>query len=76
MGAKALPTGGTALFALLALAGDVGCSIGPSAIGIVSEIRGEDLKAGILAGIIFPIVLIVGIIICLKMWKKKTGERI
>lgn len=76
MGAKALPAGGTALFALLALAGDVGCSIGPATIGVVSDMYGENLKAGILAGIIFPIVLIVGIVICLRMWKKKTGERI
>ena len=61
MGAKALPAGGTALFALLALAGDVGCSIGPATIGVVSDMYGENLKAGILAGIIFPIVLIVAL---------------
>lgn len=76
MGAKALPAGGTALFALLALAGDVGCSIGPATIGVISDMYGENLKIGIAAGVVFPIVLIVGIIVCLRMWKKKTGERI
>lgn len=76
MGAKALPAGGTALFALLALAGDVGCSLGPGVIGVVSDISSDNLKSGILAGIIFPIILIFGIILCLRMWKKRTGEKI
>lgn len=75
MGAKALPTGGTALFALLALSGDVGCSIGPAAVGFISDKLGGDLKKGILLAIIFPIVLIFGIFICLKTWKR-SGEEI
>lgn len=58
----ALPKGGTAMFALLALGGDVGCSVGPTVVGNVSGMMNDNLKAGILAGIIFPILLLVGII--------------
>ena len=61
--------GGTAMFALLALAGDVGCSGGPTVVGIVSGVLNDNLKAGILAGVIFPILLLVGIFLC-KALKK------
>lgn len=57
-----LRNGGTAMFALLALAGDVGCSGGPTLVGFVTGLASDDLKKGILAGIIFPILLIVGIV--------------
>lgn len=56
--------GGTAMFALLALAGDVGCSGGPTAVGMVSGALGDNLKLGILAGVIFPILLLMGIFAC------------
>ncbi len=58
----ALRNGGTAMFALLALAGDVGCSGGPTLVGFVTGVASDNLKRGILAGIIFPILLIVGIV--------------
>lgn len=58
----ALRNGGTAMFALLALAGDVGCSGGPTLVGFVTGLASDDLKKGILAGIIFPILLIVGLV--------------
>lgn len=54
-----LPLGGTAMFALLAMAGDLGGSIGPYLVGIVAQSTGDNLKAGLLAGGIFPLVLIV-----------------
>jgi len=53
-----LPTGGTAMFALLALAGDLGCSSGPTLVGTVAEAMNDNLKIGILAAIIFPILLV------------------
>lgn len=56
--------GGTAMFALLALAGDVGCSGGPTVVGIVSGMLNDNLKMGILAGVVFPILLLVGIFLC------------
>ncbi len=62
----ALPKGGTAMFALLALGGDIGCSGGPTLAGIVSGAFGDNLKMGILAGIIFPVLLLVGILLCRK----------
>lgn len=54
-----LPNGGTALFALLALAGDLGGSIGPSIVGNISQSAGENIKAGILSAVLFPVVLVV-----------------
>ncbi|MFR1518796.1 MAG: MFS transporter [Clostridia bacterium] len=54
--------GGTAMFALLALAGDLGCSGGPTLVGLVSSRFGNELQAGILAAVIFPILLLAGIL--------------
>ncbi len=65
--ASALRTGGTAMFALLALAGDLGCSTGPTLVGFVSDAFGGSLKAGILAAVIFPAVMTV----CLLTGRKK-----
>ena len=55
-----LPKGGTALFALLAFAGDIGCSGGPTLVGLLSGAFGDNLKVGLFAAIIFPVVLIIG----------------
>ena len=62
--AAALPKGGTAMFALLALGGDIGCSGGPTLVGMVSGALGDNLKMGVLAGIVFPILLFAGILLC------------
>lgn len=59
--AAGLPRGGTAMFALMALAGDLGCSGGPTLVGMVSSASGDDLKRGILAGILFPLLLLAGL---------------
>ncbi len=64
-----LRNGGTALFALLALAGDLGCSGGPTLVGYVSSIASDDLKKGILAAIIFPVLLVAGI-----FWLRKPKD--
>ena len=63
----ALPKGGTALFALLALGGDLGCAGGPTLVGMISGALGDNLKMGILAGTIFPVLLLVGIVFCRKV---------
>lgn len=52
--------GGTAMFALLALAGDLGCAGGPTFVGLVSSAFSDDLKIGILAAIVFPVLLLGG----------------
>ena len=57
-----LPKGGTALFALLALAGDLGGAAGPALVGYVSQMMAENMQAGILAGTCFPILLAVSVI--------------
>ena len=60
------PRGGTAMFALLALAGDLGCSGGPTAVGMAAGLFGENLNMGLLFAPIFPIVLIICSILCKK----------
>lgn len=62
----ALRNGGTALFALLALAGDVGCAGGPTLVGFISGLASDDLKKGILAGTVFPVLLVAGILLLKK----------
>lgn len=69
--AAGLKTGGTAMFAFLALAGDLGCGGGPTVIGQISSMMGDDLKKGILFGLCFPVMLIVGIVMCRGMNKTK-----
>lgn len=60
-----LPTGGTAMFALLAMAGDLGGAFGPGLVGAVTQTSGNDLKKGMLLGCLFPLVLI----LCLFLMK-------
>lgn len=55
------PKGGTAMFALLALAGDTGCSLGPTLVGYVSAALGDNLRLGLLAVIVFPLLLLGGL---------------
>ncbi len=70
-----LPKGGTAMFALLALGGDIGCSAGPTLVGMVSGAFGDDLKMGVLAGIVFPVMLLAGIILCRKQKEDSHNGR-
>lgn len=63
---SALPKGGTAMFALLALGGDLGCSGGPTLVGMISGLLDDNLKIGILVGCIFPVLLLIGIFLCRK----------
>ena len=57
LSSAALKRGGTAMFALLALAGDLGCSAGPTLAGFVANHFGENLKLGVAASLIFPILM-------------------
>lgn len=65
--AAAIKGGGTAMFAFLALAGDLGCSSGPTLAGFVSSHMGDNLKAGILAAIIFPVLMLAGMFLSRKV---------
>ena len=60
---RRLPRGGTAMFALLAMAGDLGGSLGPELVGFVSERMNDSLKAGILMGGIFPAILVITVLL-------------
>ena len=62
LSAKSLPKGSTAMFALLALGGDLGCCSGPSVVGFVSSHFSDSLNTGILSSIIFPILLIISLL--------------
>ncbi len=66
-----LPRGDTALFAFLAMAGDLGGAFGPTLVGTVSQQAGDSLQFGMLAGSIFPLVLIVSLILLGRNAKKK-----
>ena len=59
--AVSIKNGGTLMFALLALAGDVGCSGGPTVAGMVASVLGNNLKMGILVAIVFPVLMFVAI---------------
>ncbi|MBQ0102054.1 MAG: MFS transporter [Firmicutes bacterium] len=68
------PKGGTAMFALLALAGDLGGTLGPAMVGSISERAGDDLKAGLLSAAGFPILLVIALTVLLFAGtKKKNG---
>ena len=60
------PRGGTAMFAFLALAGDLGAMVSPAMVGTLSEMADGNLKTGLLAAAIFPIVLVFGLLILKK----------
>ncbi len=51
------PRGGTAMFAFLALAGDLGAAVSPTMVGRFSEMAGGNLKVGLLTATVFPIIL-------------------
>lgn len=55
------PKGGTAMFALLALAGDVGCSSGPTLVGMVSGKFEDNLQIGLFTAMIFPILMLAAV---------------
>lgn len=65
------PLGGTAMFAFLALAGDLGGTLSPSIVGYVSELAGDNLKMGLLVASSFPLVLV----LCLVLIEKKAGSQ-
>lgn len=59
---KKFPVGGTAMFAFLAMAGDLGGSIGPSIVGRVSQMAGDNMRIGMGVGLIFPVVMVIGLL--------------
>lgn len=72
--AASIRNGGIAMFALLALAGDLGCSGGPTLVGFVSGRASDDLKKGILAAVLFPALLLAGIFL-LKLLRSQSRRQ-
>ena len=70
LAAEKIPTGGTAMFALLALFGDSGCATGPAVVGKATTLLGDDLGKGLLFAVVFPVVMIG----CVKAMTKKNYE--
>ena len=64
------PRGGTAMFAFLALAGDLGATVSPSLVGGISNMAGGNLKAGLFAATAFPLLLIFGLIFLHRKFNK------
>lgn len=73
MSSAQIKRGGTAMFAYLALAGDVGCSVGPTVVGRVYGMAGDNLKLGIVAAIVFPVLFTLFCAILLFGNKKTTN---
>ena len=69
LAAGGIPDGGTAMFALMALFGDVGCASGPTFVGTLSDRLG-DLHGGILASTVFPVLLLAGL-----WWFSRTAKK-
>lgn len=65
------PRGGTAMFAFLALAGDFGATVSPAMVGGVAKLAGGDLKAGLLAGTAFPLLLLLGLFLLRRKYNRK-----
>ena len=65
-----LPKGGTAMFALLAMAGDLGGAFGPSLVGTITQRAGDNLQTGMLAGSVFPLVLVLTLLLLVRRERK------
>lgn len=68
-----LPLGGTALFALLAMAGDLGGAFGPSLVGYATQQAGDNLGVGLGLGCIFPIGLMIGLILIRRVCRRSRA---
>ena len=66
-----LPTGGIAMYAMMALFGDLGCSAGPTLVGLVAGANGGNLALGLTAAMVFPVVVLLGIALLKVDTKKK-----
>jgi len=70
-----IPRGGTAFFAMLAMAGDLGGSAGPAIVGNISQLAGDNLQRGLLAGAIFPLIMIAALIMLTSAKTETTSAQ-
>ena len=71
LGAISIRHGGVTLFAMMALVGDLGCTSGPTLVGMISDAFGGKLNIGILFSLVFPILLILGILLFKRNMKQE-----
>lgn len=69
--AKLCPNGGTFMYGILALAGDIGCVCGTGFVGFISGLLGDDLKKGILCASVFPVLMVIGLTMCRRRMNKE-----
>ena len=69
-----IPAGGTAMFALLAMAGDLGGAFGPGLVGSAAQRANDNLQRGMLVGCVFPLVLIISLLLLKASGKHKNGS--
>ncbi len=74
LSSRKCPAGGTAMFAFLALAGDLGATAGPVLVGKVAEVTGDNLKTGLFAATIFPVCMALGLFFLYQQARKKSGK--
>jgi fucose permease len=74
LSAAEIPRGGTAMFALLALAGDAGCGLGPALCGFLADARGGALQSGLIAALIFPALILLSILARLRYERKTVAK--
>ncbi len=75
MATENIPNGGLKMFALLAFAGDIGCTLGPSSAGFIAQIFGHNLKISFLFSALFPATMVVLIPLILKKIKKQNHPK-
>lgn len=68
------PAGGTAMFALLAMAGDLGGSLGPGIVGRVTQMAGDNIRIGMGVGLVFPVVLLLMLFILSRSRTDRHGS--
>ena len=71
---QSCPRGGTAMFAFLALAGDLGAMVSPAMVGSISEMAGGNLKSGLLVATMFPVIMVVVLSVLRRLKNHKIRE--
>ena len=72
MASEKVVSGGTTMFALCALGGDIGCTSGPALAGFMTGVLGDNLRLGILCSVIFPVLLLVA----LGLLREKNNKKL
>lgn len=74
LAAKVYPAGGATMFGVLALAGDLGCTTGPSIVGFVASMFGGELRTGLLFATVFPLILVIGACLLIRRGKRHPAK--